>query len=143
MGRTAPAEIRRHEKSRAAERTHSLWPHRSAASARLFHFARRAIFVDGAARRTNPAGRNYLVPPQHVAGHLLALVVGLRHSHHSYASAESHPRTSGNDHGSDFGGGGGFQDALIVMLGFGDYVVGAEFLLGVESRGVAHFAAAI
>src|SRR5689334_24069785 len=41
------------------------------------------------------------------------------------------------------GGGGGLQDALVVALVLGDYVVGAEFALGIDSGAVAHFAAVI
>src|SRR5271163_2118237 len=41
------------------------------------------------------------------------------------------------------GGGGLFQYAAVVGFVGGDYVVGAEFFLGVEAGGVAHFAAAV
>jgi len=42
-----------------------------------------------------------------------------------------------------FCGGGGFQDALVVALVLGDYVVGAKLFLGVDAGTLAHFAAAI
>src|ERR1700693_165510 len=40
-------------------------------------------------------------------------------------------------------GGGCFQDALVVALVLGDYVVGAEFSFGVDASALAHFAAAV
>jgi hypothetical protein len=40
-------------------------------------------------------------------------------------------------------GGGLFQDAAVVGFVGGDYVVGAEFLLGVDAGDLAHFAAAV
>jgi hypothetical protein len=41
------------------------------------------------------------------------------------------------------GGGGLFQDAAVVGFVGGDDVVGAEFFLGVNAGGMAHFAAVV
>src|SRR6266478_522902 len=48
------------------------------------------------------------------------------------------PTTEKPNHGSGF-----LEDALVVGFVGGDYVVGAEFFLGVEAGGFAHFAAAV
>src|SRR5207244_7526456 len=77
----------RDRESGSIERAQSVREYSAAAFARVLRFEARAVLAEGATRRTDPLRRNNVVSAHHVAGGILALMVGLHHSSDSFEGA--------------------------------------------------------
>src|SRR6267142_2623314 len=80
LGPATAVEIWRDGEPGTIERAQSVWKHSATAFAWLLRFREGTVFVDGVTWEKDAAGRHDVVSAHHVAGGVLASVVGLHHS---------------------------------------------------------------